>query len=69
MLTEQTSWGAESDLEETCYWIRQLGRTELPQDLLAIATVYSYNLIQYHVLLMKLIKIREANLIQYNYLD
>ena len=65
ILTEQTSCGAEaeSDLEETpSYWIRQLGGTELPQDLLASYCIYSYNLIQYHVLLMKLIKIREANL-------
>ena len=58
-----------SDLEETQLRIFQLdsptaGR-KLPQDLLASYCIYSYDLIQYHVLLMKLIKIREAYLIQY----
>ena len=55
-----------SNLEKTYnYYDLPTGR-KLSQDLLDIATVYSYDLIQYHVLLMK---IREANLIQYNYLE
>ena len=62
MLTEQTSWGVKLRLWRILiFQLNSPTGRKLP--------VYSYDLIQYHVLLMKLIKISEANLIQYNYLE